>query len=93
MLHHLRKHAGRLDHRPFRSQVAKQDGQSARLTIRVVEGADAVRVLSVRTGDVLPQGLPGDGHLIHVQRTRLFAQFPQNGADTTCPVHVFHMVL
>ena len=85
--------AGALDDGALRSHRAVQDGDAAGLVDRVVQGAEdlAVQVRRVDRGEVLGDGLAGDGEAVAVQQAGV-EQCPHDDRHAADLVDVGHHV-
>ena len=89
---HLRGHGAALHHAAVFRDVAEEEGQAAGGGVGVREGTDDLRVPVLGVGDVLPQGLAGDGGDVGVQISGV-GEFPHHGADAAGGVQLLHEVL
>src|SRR5713226_780841 len=55
------------DHRTIGGKVAKEDGKTAALAMRTINGENNLRILDLRTGNILAKGLERNGGTIQVE--------------------------
>ena len=91
-LDQVERHACGFHHRPLRSQIPKQDRQSAPRRIRLLQGPDHIGIEHLSALDRFSQSPAGHGLRLQMQQSRARAERLEDGRDAPCPVDIFHVM-
>ena len=89
--HHWRTYTANFHNRAIGSQIAKEDCQTTLLRMRIFATVNDFFIFNVVAFNRFAERCPADGDAVKVQNLASALNFVQNGGDTACAMHIFHV--